>query len=78
MGRQVTIVCMGAYENMTDEEVLARAAGALRQRTELPIGSIEREIQRARFDAAMLELDRRVIHRILASIQEQDKLAGSG
>lgn len=56
------------YAGMSDQAVLARAAKALRKRAALPPGSIERPIQRAVFDSAMAELDRRAIAHILGSL----------
>jgi hypothetical protein len=62
------------YLGLTDDEVLKRAAKALRKWSTLPIGTIERSIQRAVFDSAMAELDRRAIAHVVASIAKMGEL----
>jgi hypothetical protein len=58
------------YAGMTDEQVLARAAKALRKAATLPTGSIERAIQWAVYDSAKAELDRRLFLHVVAKITE--------
>lgn len=59
------------FEGMTDEQVLARAAKALRRVNRLAMGSTERAIQWAVFEAAKAELDLRMARHILAKLQER-------
>jgi hypothetical protein len=54
---------------MTDDLVLARAANALRLWDSFPLGTIQRVMQRAVFDSAMAELDRRLVMHVRASIE---------
>ena len=62
----------GPYYGMEDEQVLARAAGALERAKALPVGSVQRAIQWAVFDSAMMELDRRAMRHILAALGKTD------
>lgn len=67
---------MGAadpYEDMTDEQVLARAARYLRKVNALPIGSTARSIQWAAYEAAKAELDRRVMRHVRAKIRSHEE-----
>lgn len=50
----------GPYDSLSDEAVLARAAAALRTLQRYRIGSMQRAIQWAAYDAAAAELDRRL------------------
>lgn len=61
------------YEGMTDEQVLARAAGALRKVNALPLGSVQRSIQWAVYDSAKAELDRRMFNMVLAQIRAMNE-----
>jgi hypothetical protein len=56
------------YAGMTDDQVLDRAAKALRKWSTLPMGTIQRSMQRAVFDSSMGELDRRAIAHVVATI----------
>ena len=70
-----TLAGMGddPYAGMTDEQVLARAAKALRKVPQLPLGSIERAIQWAAFESAKAELDRRMVAHVLAAIKRMEE-----
>jgi len=59
------------FAYMTDEAVFARARDALKREAQLPPGSAERAIAGAEFNAAMGELDARMVRHIRARIREQ-------
>lgn len=61
------------YEGMTDEQVLARAARALRKVPEYPVGSIERAVQWSCYESAKAELDRRMVAHVVAAIKRMEK-----
>ena len=61
------------YEGMTDEQVLARAAKALRKASALPAGSTERALQWGVFESAKAELDLRVARHILAALDRRKR-----
>lgn len=56
------------YAGMDDAQVLARAAKALRREAALPPGSIQRIVQGAVFDDAMMELQRRAVRQMLIKL----------
>ena len=56
------------FDGMTDDDVLARARKALIRASEMTPGSIERTIQWAVFDSAMMELDRRAVRYVLMKL----------
>lgn len=60
------------YEDMTDEQVLAGAAGALRKVTTFPVGSLQRAIQWGVYESAKSELDRRMFIMVVAQIREMN------
>lgn len=69
---------MGAadpYQNLTDTEVLARAAKALRKVHAAPLGSTERALQWGVFESAKMELDLRVARHILAALEREGRLS---
>jgi len=57
------------YAAMTDIQVLARAAAALRKVPELPVGSIQRGLQWALYESARAELDRRLFLHVAARLR---------
>jgi len=61
------------YQNLTDEQVLARAAQALRKVNALPIGSTERALQWGVFESAKAELDLRMARHILAALEQRGR-----
>jgi hypothetical protein len=62
----------GPYDGMTDEDVLARAARALRRVDALLPGSVERSIQWSVYDSAKAELDRRFVRHVLDAIDGEE------
>lgn len=64
---------VNVYANMTDEQVLARAAKALRKVDALPIGSTERALQWMVFESAKAELDLRMARHILAELERRER-----
>jgi hypothetical protein len=60
------------YEGMADTAVLARAAESFRKAAGLPVGSVQRAIQWAAFDSAMMELNRRAVRHVLVALGEAD------
>jgi len=58
------------YANLTDEQVLARAARALITAANLPAGT-GRDFQMALYDSAKAELDRRLAGHVLAGLQRK-------
>ena len=60
------------YEGLADDQVLAQASHALRLWGSLPVGSVQRAIQRGLFDSAMAELDRRLIRHVRARLGTTD------
>jgi hypothetical protein len=60
------------FANASDEAILGRAACTLRRAAALEPGSVHRAIEWAKFDACMMELDRRAAAYVLARIREQD------
>lgn len=67
---------MGAdpYANLTDTEVLARAASALRKVHAAPLKSTERALQWGVFESAKAELDLRLARHILIAIEHKRKI----
>lgn len=59
------------YQGLRDEEVLARAAKALRKVNQHPVGSPERSLQWALFESAKAELDMRLARHILDAIERK-------
>jgi hypothetical protein len=59
------------YGGMTDEQVLARAAKALKKVQELPIGGAARSMQWAVYEDAKAELDLRLCRHVLRKIRER-------
>lgn len=59
------------YEDMTDEQVLARAAAALTKVSDYPVGSVERSIQWSVYESAKAELDLRMYGHILRKLRER-------
>lgn len=59
-----------SYEGLADEEVLKRAAAALRKVPGLPLGSLERAIQWAVYRGCAAELDRRAVAYGMARLAE--------
>lgn len=58
------------YAELTDVQVLQRAAAALKKEAELPPGSIQRAIQGAVFDSHMNELGLRAVRHALSRWRE--------
>lgn len=56
------------YANMTDTEVLARAAKALRNAAQYPPGDVRHVLNMALYDSASNELHRRLVAHVLAQI----------
>lgn len=59
------------YAAMTDAQVLARAAGALRKIPDLPVGSVQRGIQWALYESAKAELDRRLFLHVAGHLRQE-------
>lgn len=59
------------YAAMTDTQVLARAAAALRKVPEFPVGSVQRGMQWALYESAKAELDRRVFLHVAARLRRE-------
>lgn len=68
---------MGAdpYANLTDEEVLAKAAAALRKVHAAPPGSPVRTLQWVVFESAKAELDLRMARHILAELDRRGRFS---
>jgi hypothetical protein len=60
-----------AYEDLTDEQVLKRAAVALKKVTGYPVGSLQRAVQWGIYESCAAELDRRALSHALARIRQQ-------
>ena len=58
------------YQDLPDDQVLARAAEALRQVNGLPPGSIERSMQWAVYESAKAELDLRLFAYVTRKMRE--------
>lgn len=63
------------YANLTDAEVLARAAKALRKVHAAPLNSTERALQWGVFESAKAELDLRMAQHILAGLDRKGRLS---
>jgi hypothetical protein len=50
-----------SYDELSDHEVLTRAAGALKKVTSLPVGSVARAIQWGVYEGYQAELTRRAV-----------------
>lgn len=59
-----------AYEDLTDDQVLKRAAAALRKVQLYPIGSVQRAVQWGIYEGCAAELDRRAVAHALARLAE--------
>ena len=60
-----------AYDDMTDAEVLKRAADALAKVTRHPMGSVQRAIQWGVYNSCAAELERRAYVHALARIRQR-------
>ena len=60
------------YETMTDIAVLEAARDALKRASALPEGTT-RIIAWAKFDAHMMELDRRAVRHVLAALRKEEQ-----
>jgi len=58
-------------EDMTDDQLLQRAAHALRLVETYPIGSIQRSIQWAVYEDAKAELDNRLLRHVIRRLRER-------
>lgn len=63
------------YADLTDAEVLARAAKALRKVHAAPVGSTVRALQWGVFESAKAELDLRMARHILAGLEAKGRLS---
>jgi hypothetical protein len=61
------------YAAMTDVQVLARVAAALRKVPEFPVGSIQRGLQWALYESAKAELDQRMFLHVAARLGRQPR-----
>lgn len=52
-------------DELTEDELVARARKAMSRAVSLPVGSLGRSIQWCAFDAVMAELDRRAVRFLL-------------
>lgn len=60
------------YEGMSPEQLIARAAAALKMVRELPLNSVGRAIQWAVYEDAKAELDLRLYRHVIGKLQERD------
>lgn len=63
------------FRDLTDDQVLNRAAEALKQAAMMKPGTIERELTWMKFDAAMRELDMRAYRHVLQALRDRDENA---
>lgn len=61
------------YEGLTDEQVLARAAAALRKVNASPPGTPQRSMQWAVYEDVKAELDLRLFSHVLRKIREREE-----
>jgi len=59
---------MGAYDGMTDEQLIDLARAALTDWVAAPVGTIERAMKAARHEAVMDELRKRLARRLAAGL----------
>lgn len=59
------------FEDMTDEQVLERAAAALEKVNRSPLPSIQRSVQWAVYEQAKAELDVRLLRHVLRRRRER-------
>jgi hypothetical protein len=62
----------GLFDRLTDDQVLARAAQALKKVNAYPPGSVQRSVQWAVYEQAKAELDRRLYSHVLRKLRERD------
>ena len=60
------------YQCMSDNEVLKRAAAALRNVQRYPVGSLQRAVQWGIYESCAAELDRRAIAHVRAAIRQRE------
>jgi hypothetical protein len=61
------------YADMNDEQVLGIAAQALRRVQGYPVGSLQRAIMWARYEAAKAELDIRLYTHVVRKLKESEQ-----
>lgn len=65
----------GPFEGMSDTQVLARAARALRNVQDYPVGSVQRATHWAVYSEAKAELDRRLLDHMVRKLRERGRSA---
>lgn len=60
----------GLFDGLTDEQILKRAAAALRSVTALPLGSAGRAVKWSAYEAAKAELDLRLYAHIMRKLRK--------
>lgn len=60
------------FDGLADEQVLARAAEALKKVNAYVPGSVQRSVQWAVYEQAKAELDLRMLRHVLRRIRERD------